>query len=167
MNFVRATTLASLFLLAFTSSCVSNEIPDLQITVAGDLQQLGRESQDKQLPILLFFSADHCHFCEIVEEEFLKPMLRSGDYVDKILIRKVDADDFEQRLGFDGKPISDSGLANDKRVFVTPTVLFLDPQGNELVERMVGITTVDFYGGYLDDAIDKALLITRKGSIDP
>ena len=37
---------------------------------------------------------------------------------------------------------------------MTPTLLFVDSQGRELAERMVGVTTLEFYGGYLDQAID-------------
>ena len=40
------------------------------------------------VPVVLF-SASHCGYCTIIKEEFLKPMLLSGDYVDKVLIRKL------------------------------------------------------------------------------
>ena len=39
---------------------------------------------------------------------------------------------------------------------MTPTLLFVDGSGQELTERMVGVTTLDFYGGYLDLALDRA-----------
>ncbi len=164
MNFVRALSTAGLFLLSLNVACVSEKVPDVKLKMSGNLYQLSQIAQDKRQPILLFFSAEHCPYCNIVEEEFLKPMLRSGDYVDKVLIRKTDIDDFEQHPGFDRKLISGSELAVQRHVFVTPTLLFLDPQGEEIVERMVGITTVDFYGGYLDDAIDKAHLLTQKAN---
>lgn len=40
-------------------------------------------------------------------------------------------------------------------------MLFLDPQGRELTDRMVGINTLEFYGGYLDQNIDTALSRVR------
>ena len=39
---------------------------------------------------------------------------------------------------------------------LTPTVLFLDGRGRELTKPMIGINTVEFYGYYLDAAIDTA-----------
>ncbi|UCE90318.1 MAG: hypothetical protein JSW10_05755, partial [Pseudomonadota bacterium] len=41
--------------------------------------------------------------------------------------------------------------------FVMPTVVLVDHRGRELAPRLVGVTTPDFYGGDLDDAIDTAL----------
>ena len=40
---------------------------------------------------------------------------------------------------------------------ITPTLLFLDYQGNEIQERMTGVNTVEMYGYYLDESIDEAL----------
>jgi hypothetical protein len=36
-------------------------------------------------------------------------------------------------------------------------VVFLNHQGKELAERLIGITTRDFYGGFLDEAIEESL----------
>jgi len=37
-------------------------------------------------------------------------------------------------------------------------MLFLDPSGKELSERMIGISTPELFGGYLDEAIEEALV---------
>ena len=39
---------------------------------------------------------------------------------------------------------------------MTPTLLFLDPDGTEIVPRIVGVNTVEMFGFYLDRAIDAA-----------
>jgi hypothetical protein len=41
-------------------------------------------------------------------------------------------------------------------VSLTPTLLFLDADGNEISERLVGIWSEDFYGGFIDNRIDQA-----------
>jgi hypothetical protein len=43
----------------------------------------------------------------------------------------------------------------------TPTVLFLDADKNQLIEKMVGLTTPDYYGYYLEKSINAAI---RKAS---
>jgi hypothetical protein len=57
---------------------------------------------------------------------------------------------------FDGQSVAPDALASRYRTRLTPTVLFLDDRGRELTERIIGINTVDFYGYYLDAAIDAA-----------
>ena len=46
--------------------------------------------------------------------------------------------------------------------YVTPTILFVDHTGRQLAERMVGINTIEMYGGYLDQCIDTALMHIRQ-----
>ena len=41
-------------------------------------------------------------------------------------------------------------------VSVTPTMLFLGPDGRELVPRIVGINTPELFGGRVDAAIEAA-----------
>ncbi|RMG30258.1 MAG: hypothetical protein D6721_04240 [Gammaproteobacteria bacterium] len=121
-----------------------------------DLQALGREARARGLPILLAFMASDCAYCETVEEDFLVPMLISGDYDDRVLIRKVVIDGNAWLRDFDGRRIDPEDLARRYGVRMTPTLLFLDPGGREIAERMVGLTTPDFYGGYIDAGIAQA-----------
>jgi thioredoxin-related protein len=97
----------------------------------------------------------------LLEEEFIKPMLRSGDYTNKVIMRQLDISYGKQVADFSGNMTSPASLANRHHVQVTPTILFLDANGRELVSRMIGINTIEFYGGYLDSAIDEALHIMR------
>ena len=133
----------------------------VQVPVATDLQRDGAHALEQHLPILLAFSADECSYCEMLEEDFLEPMLLSGDYRDKIIIRKLILDNGSSVIDFNGKAIDATRLSNHYRVFVTPTILFVDANGKELAERMVGINTPELYGGYLDVCIETALLGIR------
>ena len=129
-------------------------IDDVQLIE--NLQVEADRARTHKLPLLIVFSADHCPYCHVVEEEFLEPMLRSGDYTHRVIMRKIDLDSSRRLLDFDGRRVSARQLAKRYRVKVTPTVLLLDAEGRELTERLVGISTPDFYGGYLDAAIDEA-----------
>lgn len=138
----------SLFMLS------SLQAADVKIPVLQNLQTDGQTSQQRQLPIVVLFSATHCSYCSIIKEEFLKPMLISGEYTDKAMIRVIEIDSSDEITDLDGKPISAEAFANRYDIYLTPTLAFFDAKGNELAPRMVGVTTVDYYGGYLDDAID-------------
>lgn len=128
----------------------------VRVPVGSDLSLDARQVRASGLPIMLVFSAEECTYCELLEEEFLKPMLLSGDYGDQIIIRKLILDNGSYLRDFQGSQVDASDLSLRYRVPVTPTILFLDAQGNELVPRMVGINTIDFFGGYLDQSIAEA-----------
>ncbi len=127
------------------------------VPVVTDLQHDGELARTQDLPILLAFTSSICSYCDLLEEDFLQPMLLSGDYTDKVLIRKLVIDAGRTISDFDGKPVTAGRLSERYRVFVTPTMLFVDGDGTELAERMLGINTPELFGGYLDDCIDTAL----------
>lgn len=137
------------------------ELSAVRLPQATDLQALGDQARARGLPLLVMFSSAHCPYCMIVREEFLKPMLRSGDYADKVIMAEVEADE-TPITDFDGHTRSALDVAQRYDATLSPTVVFLDPDGHELAPRLVGITTVDFYGGYLDEAIEQARTRLRK-----
>ncbi len=145
------------FVLAFAGVARAGSLPPVTLAGAHDMKQLGARAAERRLPILLMFAQHGCSYCSVVEEDFLKPMLRSGDYTDKVIIRRVMLDDYATLTDFDGQPVAVDAFSRRYHAVVTPTLVFVDPQGRELAKRLVGITTPDFYGGDLDKAIDTAL----------
>ena len=138
-------------------------VPEVEIPVTRDLRADARQANARCTPILLVFSARTCSYCRVLEEEVLKPMLRSGQYGDRVLVRKVMLDDEVQVEGFDGHDVSPVRLSHDYNVRFTPTLLFLGPEGGELAGRLIGVNTLDFYGWYVDQAIDTANRNLRAG----
>jgi thioredoxin-related protein len=84
-------------------------------------------------------------------------MMKSGDYDDKVIIRRVEMGVGSEVTGFDGKSIGADELARGYQVFVTPTVVVVGPDGRQLADKLVGYGSRDFYGSYLDSAIDTSL----------
>lgn len=154
-------------LCLLTMTAVQAEIlPYVKVREATDLQAVGHESRVRKLPILIMFSMRDCQYCDVVREEFLKPMLRSGDYVDRVIMLELYSDSYTQLRDFNGQLISSSELTQRYKAGFAPTVVFLDSQGKELAERLIGITTRDFYGGFLDEAIDESLQRIRNIAIN-
>jgi len=127
-----------------------------EVAVVRDFQQEAKLAQQRRLPLLITFSTAECNYCDLLEEEFLEPMLLGHYYKDRVLIRKLELDGDDVR-GFAGEWLTPSAFARIYGVRVTPTMLFLDPYGKELSERMIGIATPELFGGYLDEAIEEAL----------
>jgi thioredoxin-related protein len=149
-------SLAASLWLAFTALQAEVAVP-----VATDLQLDGNQARSRELPMLLTFTSMICSYCELLEQDFLQPMLLGGEYRDKVIIRKLDVDYGNTVTDFSGQSIAASELSDRYRVFVTPTLLFVDGNGKELAERIVGINTPELFGGYLDNCIETALLRIR------
>lgn len=133
----------------------------VEVMVAHDLEEVGRDARSSRLPIALVVSMDHCPYCVQLEEDFLKPMIISGDYTDRVIIRKLDLDSSQPVRDFQGRETSARAVAARYGVRLAPTVLLLGPSGEELVPRLTGLTTPDFYGGYLDTAIEQSVTKLR------
>jgi thioredoxin-related protein len=135
-----------------SATCGGSEQRDVPLAV--ELHREGRKAEQACIPLLLEFAADECEYCTLLEEEILKPTLLNREYDRRVLMRKLVVDRFHKLRDFDGSPVSASELASRYKVFVTPTLLFVDSHGLELAERMVGVMTLEFYGGYLDQALE-------------
>lgn len=154
MNYRRTSYYAFILLLL---SAISISYADEQIYFEHpDFLATSRQATINNIPILVLFSATDCDYCMFVKEEFLAPMLRNNDYTDKVIIRVVDIDKSDYVRDFNGKMIFPDDLANRFDIQLTPTVAFLDAEGQELSDRVIGIGTVDYYGSSLDEAINNS-----------
>ncbi|MCP3687614.1 MAG: hypothetical protein GY784_04295 [Gammaproteobacteria bacterium] len=136
-------------------------LPEVEVINVEDFSQLARQAGAEQKLIMLEISATYCSFCLKLEEEIIKPMLRSGDYDSNVLIRKFDIDTLSKLRDFNGSPISRTNLAKRWDVKITPTLIFLNSQNQEVSERILGVNSLDYFGGYVDDAIDHGLAAIR------
>ena len=134
---------------------------EVSILPAHDLAADGRDARERGVAILLVFSADHCPYCERLEENIIRPLLISGDYDNKVVVRKVDLGRGAELRDFDGDRRSPRDLAARYRATLTPTVLLVDAEGKPLVPRIRGINTIDYYWETLDGSIDQALAKLR------
>ncbi|MEG7522605.1 MAG: thioredoxin fold domain-containing protein [Chromatiales bacterium] len=146
--------LAGFFLLL---SCPAFSTEEIRIPITTDLQQDGRLSIQRQLPILLMVSQDHCPFCDLMKQEILHPMLLSGEYEEKIIMREILIDLGQDVTNFEGQREDASHFVHGYDVHLSPTLLFLNGEGSEVRKRMIGINTVEMFSFYLDAAIDEAM----------
>lgn len=129
---------------------------DLEVPMAVNFYQDARVSQINTIPILVVFFDEHCTYCERLEEQFLRPMLLNEQYRDKVLIRKVEIGGEQTLINFHGGKMTHAKFAARYRVELTPTLILVDRYGRQLVESIVGLNTVEFFGWYLDQAIDES-----------
>ena len=145
---------ASLILCLTLAGPVAGD--SVMMVTATDLRQEALIARSNNLVLVLEFSSEYCSFCRKLEDLFLLPMQRNADYNDKILIRTVSLDAYESVIDFDGRPMSTDEFASRYDVSLTPTLLFLNADGVEMSEKLIGIWSEDFYGAYIDHRIDEA-----------
>ena len=142
---------ALLGLLPAAVSAADGEVP-----MARHLDQVADQAARSQLPILLVFTATDCGYCKVLERDILRPMVLSGDYTDKVIVRKVMIDDQGELTGLDGVKTTGAALAAHYGINMTPTMVLVDPHGQELVKRIRGLGVIDYFGAEVDTAIDNA-----------
>jgi thioredoxin-related protein len=152
----RSSLFAALLLITalFTADAVGGDAVSMQGVV--DLRAEAQLVKSDNLILVLEFSSEYCGYCRKLEELFLLPMQRNAAYDDKILIRSISLDAYETVVDFEGRTVSTSDFASRYGVSLTPTLLFLNGEGVEMSEKLVGIWSEDFYGGFIDNRIDEA-----------
>ncbi len=135
----------------------TEELPPVKITTATNLEADAGLAASKQAPLLLFFSMKHCPYCREVEEDFLKPMLRSGEYENKVVIRKVKLDGVDSVISFDGREMDIEDFQDQYNVSMVPTLILVDKNGRQIAPEIVGIANPYYYSAELDNLIDKVL----------
>lgn len=158
-SFASRIFLILLLQLGFTACSSASSAPE--ITPLQNLRSDLMLSEQTGRPILVVFSTTHCSYCHQVKEEFIRPILRNKAYDERVIIRLVEVDDEMDVIMPEGSSINYQALAARYGINFYPTVIFLGRGGEEVAKRLVGITTVDLYGGYLDRAIDQGMQTLR------
>jgi hypothetical protein len=91
-------------------------------------------------------------------------MRRNAEYESKVIMRQIDVGSSALLRTFSGKTTTHARFAKDHRIKLTPTIKLFDAEGHELTEPLIGLTTPDYYGGFLDQRIDAALAKMRAGT---
>lgn len=126
-----------------------------------DLQQDAAAARSIHGVILLAMVAEGCIYCEHVLNDFLIPMSKNKSYQDRVVMRQVLVSGLDDVRGFDGKMTTPTELADKFGAHFTPAVILLDSDGNRLGKPLVGYSGADYYGYYLDEAIDAAVAKVR------
>ncbi len=147
-----------LLILVPLSEVVGEESIELanHVIFSSNLQQDGQLAAERDVPLLLMISAEECPYCKVMESDYLIPLLRNRDYDERVVIRKVYMDSFDDIIGFSGEAVAPTDLSQDYGVWVTPTLLFLDEKGKEVQKRMIGLGVRDFVSAYIDESLVRA-----------
>lgn len=128
-------------------------LPHVALPATLSLPEAARAAASRQLPLVVMTTLKGCLYCDVVRGHYLLPMHRSG----QIQAIQMDmADRVTTLQGFDGRATTPAVQVKTWQAKLAPTVLFLGPKGDELAERLVGMTVPDMYGAYLEQRLAQA-----------
>jgi hypothetical protein len=132
---------------------------DTTLPKATDLAADARVAQQSGIPVLVLVSLAGCPHCEGIRRGHLTPMLK--DRPPRAIIRQVDLQSSAPVKGFSGKATTHEAWLAEQGIKFAPVVLLFTSEGKRAVEPLVGAMLPDFYGAYLDDAIQAATAKSR------
>ena len=134
-----------------------------EVPPAQNLRDDGAIATQKGLPILLFYTANYCRYCDAVKAEFLGHMAIDPAYQTHAIFREVRIDSSTPLIDFNASTTTHHHFADQRPITLVPTVEFVDGSGQHLATPMIGASIPDFYGAYLDKGIEHALVKIRSG----
>jgi thioredoxin-related protein len=99
-----------------------------------DVQQAGTDKK----PIVLFFTLPNCSYCRIVRYDYFLPMLKQRAGNDQPIIREISVTGKNSVTLFDGQRVTETELADRYKVQMTPTVLFVNHEGEVVGNSILG-----------------------------
>lgn len=143
--------------LAGILACVPIALSAAQPGLSGavDLVSDGAAMRAAKVPMVVLYSQAGCSYCDEART-YIVPMANEPANAKRALFRQIDIDSDAALTDFAGQSTTHRRLAGQLGARVTPTVSVLDADGRTLVEPIVGMRLADFYGQYLDNAIDDA-----------
>lgn len=147
---------------ALSGCSEGSQQPERLIAWAESFAQDAELSAGRKLPIVVFVSQQGCQYCAALRKQVLFPMIRAGELADVAIVREVSLDAGFTLADFDGGDIEGRNFADRYAAAITPTMLFLDGEGVEIADKMVGISNIEFYGFYLHRSIESARLALNR-----
>lgn len=127
--------------------------------LAGDLAATLKLAREQRVPLFVAFTLKRCPYCNRARREYWQPMHESAQWRAKTLMVEVmlDAEPALALTDFDGNKTTPREFAKRFGIRSVPTVIVFDTLGTPAAEPIVGLASADFYGAYLEHAIEQGL----------
>lgn len=120
------------FILSLATSFAA-ELPK-----AENLQADAQQAATDKKPIVLFFTLPNCSYCRIVRYDYFLPLLKQRSGNDQPIIREISVTGQNRVTLFDGQRLTETELAERYKVQMTPTVLFVNHEGEVVGNSILG-----------------------------
>lgn len=142
---------AGLLMAGSLPQAAGNDLPP-----ASNLRAEAAQAAQLGGPLVVIYSRRDCKYCETVKRDYLKPLTAQPHYRDRLLVRQINQDSDQPLVDFRGEASTHARFAAAEKIKLVPVVAFYGPNGQRLVEPIVGARLPDFYTSYLETAIEQS-----------
>ncbi|KUJ72554.1 hypothetical protein [Thiomicrospira sp. WB1] len=107
-----------------------------QLEEARDLAAIGEQAAEKGHPVMLLFTRLRGGGAATLKEEAILPVVENGLLDGYAVMLEVTLNSGGEVIDFYGEPVSKQTLADWYNITKYPTLITLDPSGEEISERM-------------------------------
>lgn len=129
--------------------------------LANDLAATLKLAREQRVPVFVAFTLKRCPYCIAARRDYWKPMHESAEWRAKTLMVEIMLDGEPALIDFDGVKTTAREFAKRFGIRSVPTVIVFDHQGKPTGDPVVGLASADFYGAYLERAIEQGLAKVR------
>lgn len=104
--------------------------------------------------LVVYVTMEGCPYCHKLEAELLNAAWQKGEF-EHVHFVELPWND-ESIIDFDGNGLSAGEFVKRYGIAVTPTMLFLGADGEQLVTALIGYQSQDYYWQYFMDAIEQS-----------
>jgi thioredoxin-related protein len=140
--------ISALALGLLVQPAAANELPP-----ATDLARHAREAADQGKILVVLYGTKTCPWCAKVRQNYLAPLTRNPDATQRLMIIEIDPELALPLDDFDGRATDHRTFARTQAVRQVPTVQFYGKGGVRLAAPLVGMSSEDFYGAYLEERL--------------
>ena len=135
------------------------------LTAAENLANQCQTAEERAKVCVVYVSQPGCPFCARMEREVLGPLQKVPWLTESIELFELGWE-FESVVGFGDERMTGPELMTTLDVSGAPALLFLDGEGNALVDPILGYQSPDFFWFYLERSIERAQQKIRASSAD-
>ena len=131
------------------------------LPLVSDLQAAAKIAQAQNAPVFVAFTLKRCPYCNTARREYWVPMNGADPWRGKVVMVELELDGAPALRDFDGKATTARDFARRFGIRSVPTVIVFDTQGAPAAAPVIGLASGDFYGAYLEQAIETGLAKMR------
>jgi thioredoxin-related protein len=147
--------------LILACACLATAAQADPLLLVADLAATAKTAREQRAPVFVAFTLKRCPYCNTARREYWAPMNGSDQWRGKVVMVEVELDGAPALRDFDGKATTARDFARRFGIRSVPTVIVFDALGVPAAAPVIGLASGDFYGAYLEQAIEAGLTKTR------
>lgn len=152
--------------MGFTPNLHASENSSDPLPMATNLQSLGLEALQKNIPIAILFTAKGLKSTENLKDLAIYPALKSGQLEGRVLFTEIEASTDAVTIDFYGEAMINKEYKAFYNLTSLPVVIFMDGEGTELTDPLLS-GAYDYYFFYLKQSINQALKALNNPNLIP